>query len=59
MGRTSPFILWPVISPCAEALQGGQVEEFLIACNEFWDDEILGDWIQEVRNEQVPDFDDA
>ena len=36
-----------------------QVEEFLIACNEFWDDEILGDWIQEVRNEQVPDFGDG
>lgn len=32
------------------------VEGFLIACKNFWDDEILDDWVQEVRNERIPDF---
>jgi len=34
------------------------VEGFLVACKDLWDDEILDDWIQEVRNEHIPDFDD-
>jgi hypothetical protein len=34
------------------------VEGFLVACQDLWDDEILEDWIQEVRNQQMPDFDD-
>jgi hypothetical protein len=34
------------------------VEAFLIACKNFWDDEVLDDWIQEVANEHIPDFDD-
>jgi tetratricopeptide (TPR) repeat protein len=36
-----------------------EVEEFLVACEAFWDDEVLDEWIEAVRNEKVPDFDDA
>lgn len=34
------------------------VEEFLIACRDIWDDEILNDWIEDVRGERMPDFDE-
>jgi hypothetical protein len=33
-----------------------EVEQYLHACKGFWDDEILDDWIQEVRKEHIPDF---
>lgn len=42
-----------------EAGMWKDVEQFLIACKDFWDDELLDDWIQEVRNEHIPKFDDA
>ncbi len=35
------------------------VEGFLTACMDFWDDEIVEDWLQDVRDERIPDFDDA
>jgi len=35
------------------------VEQYLVACKDIWDDEILDDWIQEVRNEHIPDFGDG
>jgi hypothetical protein len=41
-----------------EAAMWKDVEQFLVACKELWDDDIVDDWIQEVRNEHVPDFDD-
>ena len=35
------------------------VEQFLVACKDIWDDEILDDWIQELRNGRIPDFDEG
>lgn len=34
------------------------VERFLIACKDLCNDEILDDWIEEIRNERTPDFDE-
>lgn len=34
------------------------VEAYLVACKDLWEDEVLDDWIQDVRGERVPDFDD-
>ena len=34
------------------------VEEYLIACEDFWDNEILHDWLEDVRNQRIPDFDE-
>jgi len=33
------------------------VAEYLFACKEIWDSDILDDWIQDVRSEHIPDFD--
>jgi hypothetical protein len=41
-----------------EASMWEDVETFLVGCKNFWEEEILDDWIQEVRNERIPDFDD-
>ncbi len=42
-----------------EAGMWKNVEGFLTACMDFWDDEIVEDWLQDVRDERIPDFDDA
>lgn len=34
------------------------VEQFLVACKNLWSDEILDDWIQEVKNKHIPEFDE-
>lgn len=36
-----------------------EVEGYLIECINIWDDEILDEWIEEVRNERMPDFGNA
>jgi hypothetical protein len=35
------------------------VEGYLIDCINIWEDEILDDWIEDVRNERIPDFNEA
>ncbi|MEY2932515.1 MAG: hypothetical protein RL033_3264, partial [Pseudomonadota bacterium] len=42
-----------------ESRQWKDVEQFLVACKDIWDDEILDAWIKEVGNEHIPDFDDG
>ncbi len=34
------------------------VERFLVACKKLWSDDILDDWIQEVKNERTPTFEE-
>jgi len=35
------------------------VEQFLISSKDLWDNEILDEWLEEVRGEHTPAFDDA
>jgi len=34
------------------------VERFLVACKNLWNDQILEDWIQEIKNERTPAFEE-
>jgi hypothetical protein len=41
-----------------EAGMWKDVEEYLVACEDIWDDDVLDDWLEDVRNERIPDFDE-
>jgi len=46
-------------SKLCEAGMWKEVEQFLISSKDLWDNEILDDWLEDVRSEHTPAFDEA